>query len=89
MSAPSTTSAASDATIRPSMAISTSATDAVSPMVNVLVAAATLAGKRITSLESGVFKNPPPTPASPVTTPATAMRLTPSFIRDGVYGTTL
>ena len=78
-----TTSALSDTTTRPSIAMSSKAVDAVSPMVKVLVAAATFAGKRMTSLDSGVLGNPPPTPAKPVTTPAIAMRLTPSPMRVG------
>ncbi len=70
------------------MAMSASAVEAVRPMVNVLVAAATLAGRRITSLDKGVFKNPPPTPARPVTIPDNVISATPSGIRLGEYGTT-
>jgi len=63
--APSTTSAAAFTSIEPRNAVTASATDAVSPIVKVLVAAATFTGRCITSLVIGVLMKPPPTPANP------------------------
>ncbi len=56
---------------------------AVIPTVNVLVAAATFTGTYITSLITGVLMNPPPTPDSPETRPATDIEARPSGRRRG------
>ena len=65
-----------------------SAVLAVSPTVNVLVAAATFTGTCISSLITGVLMKPPPTPANPEITPATVMAANPSGTRRAAYGIT-
>lgn len=64
-----TMTAAACGSMRPWTAKTTSPAAAVTPIVKVVVEAATLRGTPIRSLVTGVFRNPPPAPATPADHP--------------------
>ncbi len=57
------------------------------PVMKVVVAAATFTGTCITSLITGVFRKPPPTPVRPATAPPIVISDIPSGTRLAWYGT--